>query len=502
MQRVASSAIATLLAVDPAGAAPLYRQLYDRVRAAILEGRFHPGQQMPSTRLLASDLGLSRNTVVGAFEQLIAEGYLEGATGSGTYVARELPDEALRAPRPSLVTGKCAQRGPRLSARGRALTRRNLAAVLAHTAPPRPFRSGVPALDHFPYELWTRIVTRCWRKHPHNLLPYGDTAGYPPLREAIASYLGMARAVSCTPEQVIIISGAQQALHLAATLLLDPGDAVWVENPGYAGASAALSSTGARLVPVPLDDSGLDVRAALARCPLPQMVYVTPSHQFPAGVTMTLGRRLELLRATEKARAWILEDDYDSEYRYASRPVAALQGLDRSGRVIYFGTFSKVLFPALRLAYIVVPSNLVDSVVAAKAVSDRHSPTVEQAVLAEFISEGHFTRHIRRMRALYLERLEALLDAFQGELGESVELHWPEAGMHVIGWLQKGTDDRDVSRRATEAGVDAFPVSSYYVHGCPRPGLMLGYTGYSEAAIRQAVRRLAGVFAQRSAAAV
>ena len=500
MHRVAGGAPAALLAVDPAVSVPLYRQLYDRVRDAILAGRLHPGQQMPSTRLLASDLGLSRNTVVGAFEQLVAEGYLQGAPGSGTYVARELPDEALHAQRPSPVTGKSDRGGARLSARGRMLTR-NLAPLMSHLSPPRPFRSGIPALDHFPYDTWSRIVARCWRKHPRNLLPYGDTRGYPPLREAIASYLGLARAVQCTPDQVIIISGAQQALHMAATLLLDPGDSVWVENPGYPGASAALAGTGARLVPVPLDEAGLDVRAGTARWPSPRLVYVTPSHQFPAGVTMTLARRVELLRATEKGRAWILEDDYDSEYRYGSRPVAALQGLDRGGRVIYFGTFSKVLFPALRLAYLVVPPGLVDSFAGAKAVSDRHSPTVDQAVLAEFIQEGHFTRHIRRMRALYLERLQSLLDALQRELEGVIEVHRPEAGMHVIGWLPKGSDDRQISMRAAENGVDAAPISAYYVHHCPRPGLMLGYTGYSQAAIRDGVRRLARALSARAASA-
>jgi len=492
MRRASSSAVATLLAIDPAASAPLYRQLYDRVRAAILAGRFHAGQQLPSTRLLASDLGLSRNTVVGAFEQLIAEGYLQGTTGSGTYVARELPDEVLHAPRPPLPRAHPLRRGPRLSTRGRALAE-SVSPALLRSSDPRPFRSGIPALEQFPYEIWTRLVTRCWRRHPHALLPYGDTAGYPPLREAIAAYLGVARAVECTPEQVIIISGAQQALHLAAMLLLDPGDHVWVENPGYPGARSALASTGARLVPVPLDAAGLDLSAASALCSSPRMVYVTPSHQFPTGVTMTLARRLELLRETGKSRAWILEDDYDSEYRYASRPVAALQGLDRSGRVIYFGTFSKVLFPALRLAYMVVPPALVTSFTAAKAVTDRHSPTVEQAVLADFISEGHFTRHIRRMRALYLERLEALLDAFNRELKGIVEVHRPEAGMHIIGWLPKGASDREISRRAAAAGVDASPISSFFVSRPPRDGLMLGYTGYSEAAIREATRRLARV---------
>jgi GntR family transcriptional regulator / MocR family aminotransferase len=500
MRRASSSAIATLLAVDPSESVPLYRQLYDRVRGAILAGRFHAGEQLPSTRLLASDLGLSRNTVVGAFEQLIAEGYLQGATGSGTYVARELPEEALHAPRPSAPAARPERRGPRLSTRGRALAQ-SVSPALLRSSEPRPFRSGIPALEQFPYEIWTRLVTRCWRRHPHALLPYGDTAGYPPLREAIARYLGVARAVECSPEQVIIISGAQQALHLAAMLLLDPGDEVWVENPGYPGARSALASTGARLVPVPLDEAGLDLDAAGPRGASPRMVYVTPSHQFPTGVTMTLGRRLELLRRTEKSRAWILEDDYDSEYRYASRPVGALQGLDRSGRVIYFGTFSKVLFPALRLAYMVVPPALTASFTAAKAVTDRHSPTVEQAVLAEFISEGHFTRHIRRMRALYLERLEAVLDAFNRELKGAVDVHRPEAGMHIIGWLQKGVSGPEVSRRAAAAEVDASPISSFYVHRPPRDGLMLGYTGYSQAALREATRRLARVFEHVTAAA-
>lgn len=489
MSRVSSAAVAAALAPDSKSPEALYRQLYDKLRHSILTGSFTTGQQMPSTRVLAADMGVSRNTVLNAFEQLIAEGYLEGAVGSGTYVARALPEEMLRATATRAgASGSGKRRG--WSRQGARLAT-HVTDRIRQTVVPKPFQSGVPAFDVFPFDLWARLLNRHWRRQHSELLSYGDSGGYMPLRRAIASYLAVARAVRCDPEQVIVVSGAQQALDLTARLLLDPGDAVWMEDPGYLGARATMHAAGAKLVPVAVDEAGLSVRRGVAREPRARMVYVTPSHQFPLGVTMTLTRRLELLSWAQKSGAWILEDDYDSEYRYASRPLAAMQGLDHGGRVIYFGTFSKVLFPALRLGYLVVPPDLVQGFLVAKAITDRQSPTVEQAVLAEFISDGHFSRHIRRMRALYLQRVQALVESVERELKGFLEMRHPEAGMHTIGWLRKGTNDRVLARRAAAAGVSTVPLSAFYTGGGGKSGLVLGYSGYSERAIRDGVRKLA-----------
>jgi GntR family transcriptional regulator/MocR family aminotransferase len=362
--------------------------------------------------------------------------------------------------------------------------------------PARPFRPGTPALDEFPFEVWGRLAARHWRRPPAGLLGYGDPAGHLPLREAVATYLGTARAVRCGPEQVIVTAGAQQALDLAARLLVDPGDQVWIEDPGYLGARAALSGAGARLVPVPVDEEGLDVSAGAARAPRARLVYVSPSHQYPLGVTMSLARRLQLLEWAERAGAWILEDDYDSEYRYAGRPLAAMQGLDRGGRVIYLGTFSKVLFPALRLGYVVVPEGLSCAFANARGVLSRFSPSVDQAVLAEFIEEGHFARHIRRTRSLYAARQAALVKAVRSELAGALEVSPDEAGIHLVGWLKEGADDGAASSAAARLGVDAQPLSSFTLEHRRRPGLVLGYAGYDERQLRAAARRLAAALKQ------
>ena len=466
----------------------MYRQLYDKLRRAILDGRLRAGAKLPSTRGLAQELAIARNTVMGAYEQLLAEGYLEGKTGSGTYVARTLPEAVLNIS-PVRPTASVTRNPGRLSRRGQTLATNRLG--IRYIEPPRPFRPGTPAIDHFPFDLWSRLLAKYWRREPAGLLPYTDPAGYEPLRAAIAEYISAARAVRCDPEQIIVVSGAQQALDLATRLLLDPGDEVWMEDPGYNGARAAFLGAGVKPVAVPIDNDGLDVTMGEKLSPHARLAYVTPSHQYPTGVVMTLSRRLGLLRWAERKRRWILEDDYDSEFRYASRPVPSLQGLDKSGTVIYCGTFSKVLFPSLRLGYIVVPASLVDAFRGAKAVVDRHCPTVEQAVLAEFIAEGHLARHIRRMRMLYLERKDALLEILRRELAGAVEVRSHEAGMHVVGWLKKGERDSVVSRRALELGVEAPALTSYREKPGGRGGLVLGYAAYSEPQLRSAVRILA-----------
>ncbi|MBA3260841.1 MAG: PLP-dependent aminotransferase family protein [Gemmatimonadales bacterium] len=468
------------LPLEHTTAAPLYRQLYTGVREAILAGRLAPGSGLPSSRALAEELGVSRNTVILAFDQLVAEGYVEGAPRSGTRVAAVLarPTVVQRSPRP----------GPGPSARGRAIAATPMAALSRGATPAIPFRPGVPALDRFPIALWSRLTARRWRRHP--ALEYGDPGGYAPLREAIADYVRVARGARCLSGQVIVTGGSQQGVDLAARVLLDPGDAVWMEDPGYTGARTALLAAGARLVPVPVDSDGLAVDRAERLAPDARMAYVSPSHQFPLGVTMSAGRRLALLRWAARADAWVLEDDYDSEFRYDARPLASLQGMDEEGRVIYVGTFSKTLFPALRLGYLIVPPRLVDAFRAARAVSDRHSPTMDQAVLADFLAGGHFARHVRRMRRLYSERQEVLVDAAHRRLGARLHVVPSAAGMHLVGWLEHGRDDAEVSARAAEFGVEAAPLSRYALVPPERGGLLLGWAGYPPEAIREGVERL------------
>jgi GntR family transcriptional regulator/MocR family aminotransferase len=340
-----------------------------------------------------------------------------------------------------------------------------------------------------------RLAARRWRRPAAELLGYGDPAGYRPLRAAVAAHVGPARAVRCTPEQVIIVAGTQQGLDLVARVLLDEGDAAWVEEPGYVGAKAALIGAGARLVPVPVNSGGLDVAEGVRREPAARLTYVTPSHQYPLGVTMCLPRRLALLDWARQADAWVLEDDYDSEFRYSGRPLAALQGLDRDGRVIYLGTFSKALFPALRLGYLIVPPALAAPFTAARAVLDQCPPTHLQAVVADFLTEGHFARHVRRMRTLYAERQAALVTTARRALAGVLEVEPSATGINLPARLPVGVDDRVVSAAAALAGIEAPPLSAYYLGDCPRGGLLLGYGGSTPRQIREGVRRLAEVLA-------
>jgi GntR family transcriptional regulator/MocR family aminotransferase len=477
----------------------LFRQLYDGIRSAILSGRLGAGMKVPATRMLAGELSVSRNTILNAFDQLLAEGYLVGRLGSGTYVAPTLPDDLLQ-------TRAYAHPQPvrRPLRTGRLLSRRGVAMASApRPIVPRigqlnPFRPGVPALNEFPGELWMRLT----KKHTlrGELLDYGDPAGYGPLREAIAGYLRAARAVCCDADQVMIVSGAQHALDLVARVLLDPGDTVWLEDPSYIGARGALLGAGARVVAVPVDAEGLDVASAERRHRRARLCYVTPSHQYPLGVTMSLSRRLALLDWARRAGAWIVEDDYDSEFRYAGRPLASLQGLDRDQRVLYVGSFSKMLFPALRLGYLVAPPDLVRALVAARALCDHHSPTLSQAVLTDFIRDGHLARHIRRMRTLYAERQAALVNAVRRELDGCLSVAPAEMGLHVVGWLIEGVEDREASRRAAACGIEAPPLSAYRLErgSGERGGLLLGYAATTPRQIRDGVRRLASALRHQS----
>ena len=477
------------LGLDGDDAHPLHRRLYFALRDAILDARLPPGARLPSSRTLSKDLSLSRNTVLAAFEQLIAEGYIEGRVGAGSYVSRHLPEDALQAraaPSPTGPrAGENAAAPPGPSRRGAALTK-----LSVYYSRPRPFAPGLPELAAFPFEDWAKRLARTWRAPRTALLAGCDPRGLLPLRQALASYLAAARAVRCTAEQIFLVSGAQQALDLAARVLLDPGDRAWVEDPGYDGLSGALAANGATLVPVPIDDAGLVVAEGRRLAPDARIACVSPSHQFPLGVTLSLKRRLALLDWARSADAFVLEDDYDSEYRYDGRPLAALQGLDGDGRVIYVGTFSKVTFPGLRLGYMVVPKHLCAAFEAARRLADGFPPTIAQTALAEMLNDGTLAAHIRRMRSLYAGRQRALLARSAIILGDRLRLSGHEAGLHLVGFLDPSTDDRAVNRAAADLGVEAPPLSTYYRARPPRPGLILGYAGVPEPQIDAALRGL------------
>jgi GntR family transcriptional regulator / MocR family aminotransferase len=493
MAKRASSLPLTTLTVDhvrdAAGAPPLYAQLYGQIRAAILHGELRPGARLPSTRELARQLGVSRNTVFSAFEQLLAEGYLEGHTGSGTFVASTLPEELLSASREARLAGSVSVAARAVSRRGRVLADQRVSWFTLGDRP-RALRPCLPALDSTLATIWGRLVAEYWRRPRREHLYYPDPAGLPALRAAVASYLGMARAVRCEPEQVIMVVGAQQAFSLASAVLLDPGDDAWIEEPGNLGARAALLGAGARLVPVPVDSNGLVVEAGRERCPNARLAYVTPSNQYPSGATMSLSRRLELIDWAARTGAWIVEDDYDSEFRYAGRPLAALHGLDDAGRVLYVGTFSKAVFPGLRLGYLVVPPDLVGTFTAARAASDCGSAVSDQAVLARFLAEDHFARHLRRMRGLYAGRQATLVDAVRREPPGTLSVEASPAGLHLVARLAEGVDDVAVCREAASRGVESVPMSIHYLETPRRSALVLGYAPFEEGDIRRAVTEL------------
>jgi len=487
-RRVAKTPLITL-AVDRSDPASLQRQIYDRLRHVILSGQIAPGARLPSSRTLARDLGISRNTVLAAYEQLLYEGYTEGRAGSGTRVSDVLPESllAIRA------EGEPAHGANEVAGKLSSLTT-GLSGLPPRTARgQRAFRPGLPDVGLFPFDQWSRLLGRFWRRPPEAMLHTGDLAGFDPLREAIAAYLGAVRGVNCDRRQIVITSGAQQALDLISRVLLDPEDAVWLEDPGYAGLRGAFMAAGARVVPVPVDSDGLSVAAGEARAPDAVLAAVTPSHQYPLGVTMSLTRRLELLDWAGRCGAWILEDDYDSEYRYAGRPLSALQGLDTAGRVIYVGTFSKVLFPTLRLGYMVLPPALVDPFLSVRAALDDQPSIAVQPALAAFIDQGLFAAHIRRMRNIYAERQQALLAALQSELSGLLDVAADEAGMHLVAHLRDdaGLSDGEASAGAAAAGLTVPALSEYFSGDSDTQGLVLGYAALTEDEIGEGVKKLA-----------
>jgi GntR family transcriptional regulator/MocR family aminotransferase len=483
------------VALDPGKHNPMYRQLYDWFQRSIVSGQLRPGQRVPSTRSLAAELKISRVPVLSAFEQLHAEGYLETFVGAGTCVASSIPEHT-----PKLAPGK--PRKPAKHRLSRKVSHRALKLMSMQGDSDLKnigaFRVSLPALDHFPVDVWSSLLSRHSRNSTREIMAYGDPMGYAPFREAIAEYLGASRAVRCDASQVIVVPGSQLGLQVTARALLDLDDPVWIEEPGYPGAQQALTMAGARLVPVPIDRDGLDVKEGMRRCRNARAVYITPSHQYPMGVTMSASRRMQLLNWAARTGSWIIEDDYDSEYRFGSHPVASLQGMDADARVIYVGTLSKVLFPALRLGYVVIPKDLVRAFYAAREATDIFPPTLFQAALTDFIKQGHFARHIRRMRMLYMERRIALGETIRSELGKLLEVVDAEAGMHLVALLPPGVNDKTVSRKAAEAGISAIPLSSCYLKRSPRGGLVLGYGGTDKAQIENGVRILGRIIREIS----
>jgi GntR family transcriptional regulator/MocR family aminotransferase len=485
MKRVASG-VSPIIAIDRHSPISLHRQVYDAYRAAIADRSLRAGQRVPSTRTLAAELGISRIPVLNAYTQLLAEGYLQSRVGAGTIVSWALLT-LMRSPestgaRPSGMTS------------GRRTVARRASEALPIPRPPwrrgwGPFGVSQVADDHFPFHIWNSLVSRHSRKLKAESLDYSDPMGSKDLRAVIATYLRTARGVRCEADQIMIVNGSQQALAVTSQVLLDPGSQVWMEEPGYRFAKRIFALNSCRMVPVPVDEEGLDVAAGIKACNKAGAVFVTPSHQYPLGMTMSAARRLQLLDWAERSGAWIIEDDYDSEYRYEGMPIPSLQGLDRYSRVTYIGTFSKVLFPSLRMGYIVIPPDLIQSFVAVRFAIDIGPPSFYQAVLADFIREGHFARHLRRMRLLYGERRTVLMESIRKELGDQAEITGAHAGMHLSVKLE-GIRDRESADGAANDNLWLMPLSTSYAGPTSRTGFILGFGSAAVEEIPNAVRRL------------
>jgi GntR family transcriptional regulator/MocR family aminotransferase len=468
------------------GGGTLQQQIYRGIRRCIVDGLVDANYRLPSTRVLAADLGVSRTTALLALERLSAEGYVVARRGSGVYIAPQLPGRRASDLRSDSTIAPSRVSRPPFSRRG---------ALLAATIPPdrrkpstiaRAFRLGTPALDLFPHRIWAQLTRDALRGHAGARLDYSPLAGLPELRAAIAE-LVQSRGTRCAAEQIHVVAGAQRGLDLLAHMLLDPGDDAWIEDPGYPGARAALVAAGARIVPMPVDEDGMCVEGGAIAA---RLAYVTPSCQFPLGVAMSLARRKQLLQWARRSRAWIVEDDYDCDIRYGARPLPCLHSLDPDGRVIYLGTFSKSLFPALRLGFLIVPRELASGFVTARLATDLHPPVLEQRVLAAFIAEGHFERHVRRMQSAYAERLDALRRAIERS-GMPCTLRAVHAGMHAVLDVE-GVDAERLHVEAAALGVESMPLAAYYLRGGRRPNaLLVGFGAVPPVAIRQGVAKLA-----------
>jgi len=490
-----------VLLLQRASSVPLHRQIYLALRATIIDAQMAIGARLPSSRVLAADLRVSRTTVLGAYGQLAADGFIVARRGDGSRVSGAVPRSA-PTPQVAGLTGRAggdaAGSPAMLSAFGARMVAvyrppRGRSELRAVNAPVSfgcpPLAVGIPDLEAFPLAIWSRLANRQWRRNAVELLSPGDGAGYLPLRQAIAEYALINRAARCTAQQVIITAGAQQGISIAARLLLNPGDQVWIEQPGFTPARSAFLGVGAELVDVPVHAEGLDVAIGRTRAPHARMAFVTPSFQAPLGVVMSIRHRLALLDWAAETRSWIIEDDYNGEFRYDGQPLASMQGLEHPGalRVIFLGSFSKTMFPALRLGYAIVPPELAEPFALARLTDDRHSPTIEQATLADFIAEGHFARHVRRMRVLYAERQRVFLDIARRELGDLLRVDPAPAGMRLLGWLPTGISARRVADEAALRNVMVATLSRHRVMAENTDALLLGYVPFAAATARAAL---------------
>jgi len=476
-----------IIRLDNSSSVPLYVQLYDVIRESILAGRLKGGLKLPGTRTLAKEFKVSRNTIILAFEQLIAEGYIKGKTGAGTYITDYIPDKVLIKEKRQvhsengLFNFKTRNVPAPASFSKRFMPENNFV----------PFQHGIPSVKDFPFDVWLKIFNNAMRRFSTNQLTQIDGTGYKALKDSIAVYLQTYRAVNCTPDQIFIVNGSQQGLYLISRILMKEKDKVLLEDPFYFGVRNAIRSAKVNIIPVPVDDEGIRIDHAIKNFPDANFIYTTPSHQYPLGSTMSTSRRLKLLEFAGENNIWIIEDDYDGEFRYTGDPLPSLQGMDKWGRVIYIGTFSKVLFPGLRLGYLVLPSlDLVDSFAAERSVIDRQSPILEHIALSEFMEKGHFTRHIRKMRILYKERQEFLINEIKKELGGIINIQPSSSGMHVLACLPEHLDDKEVSKALIQNRLTTYPLSNFVLKYKRKPALILGYTAFNEEEIKRGVNIL------------
>lgn len=489
------------LRLDGRKKTPLFRQIYDSIRTAILDGQLSPNSRIPSSRELVEQLGVSRTTVMEALDRLVAEGYLRSVGRSGTFVSDDIPGESPFINTSPLASPSFGEEQPvdvssYLSNGGKRFEKAT--GLPGHLGVLIPFRPGVPALDEFPIQIWTKIVRKIWNRVSGTDLTYGNPAGYEPLRSSIAEYLRAHRGVRCNPDQVIIVNGTQQAFDVIGRLCLDHGDQFLFENPGYVGARNALSAQGAKVIPMPVDENGAQIRKTVKKHPRAKLVYVTPSNQYPMGATLSIERRMELIDWAGETGGVIVEDDYDSEYRYSQKPIPALQGLDSAQRTFYVGSFSKVIFPALSLGYVVVPQAMVSVFKNALSVCSRPASLVDQLILFDFIEQGHFGRHLRRMRKTHASRRQTFVDEFQKRLSNKLTIAGSEAGLHCVGLLKDGSSDAAACSRLEQAGIVTRSLSQYYLPGTPASkrvnGLVFGFASSTPAKLISAVKKTSSEF--------
>ncbi len=488
MSKSPSGALLAGFNVERESKVPIYRQLDASLRRLIMDGTLTAGQKLPSTRDLANDLGVSRITVKSVYEQLVSEGFARAQAGAGTFISDGLDFEAtpkIRHPRHKIKPPKIE-----ISERARAIMATKASVRHGETD---PFRPGVPALDLFPVKVWSKYLLDAATSDARHNMSYGEVQGNPALRQSIAKHLNDARGMQVDPDQIVITSGAQQAFVLIAFVLLNKGDTVWYENPGHIAGRDVMKIMGAKVAPVPIDEEGMDLQHAIKTHPTPAIIFTTPSHQQPLGTTMSLVRRLSLLNYAQENNAWIIEDDYDSEFRYRGRPLPALSALDSERRVFYVGTFSKSMFSAIRTGYIVVPPALVDTFAKARNLLGQSSSAIVEQALSQFIDDGRFVEHIRKMRRVYRERRDILFDCLTQDCADTLDPQPTDAGMHMVAWLKNGIDDQIAHQALLEAGIETLPLSVYCIDPLDRKGIVLGFSGAPEHRIPRLVQRMSQV---------